>query len=123
MANRAFVIAVVVLWLGSMSWLVVNRIMPSFIEGNPPRVSAFKTGKVVAWQVYWDKQPVGWAGSVRLDGDSGTTELHNRVVMEDLPLMDLAPFWMRKVIGDLGGNVFRCSDTYRTRLARQFFGI
>jgi len=102
MANRIFVSAVVALWLGSMSWLVVDRILPSFYSGHPPRVTAYNTGEVVAWRVKWDKVPVGWAGSVRLEGDMGTTELHNRVMMEELPLMDLAPFWMRKVMGNVG---------------------
>ncbi len=102
MVNRVFVSAVVALWLGSMTWLVVDRILPSLFSGNPPRVSAYNTGEVVAWRVLWDKTPVGWAGSVRLEGDGGTTELHNRVVMERLPLMELAPFWMRQVMGSVG---------------------
>ncbi|NOY43599.1 MAG: hypothetical protein GXP26_17400 [Planctomycetes bacterium] len=102
MINRVFVSAVVALWLGSMTWLVVDRILPSLFSGNPPRVSAYNTGEVVAWRVHWDKKPVGWAGSVRLEGEGGTTELHNRVVMENLPLMELAPFWMRQVMGSVG---------------------
>ena len=106
MANRVFILAVLVLWLGSMTWLVVERILPSLLSGNPPRISAYDTGEVVAWRVAWDKRPVGWAGSVRLSGDSGTTELHNRVLMKKLPLMDLAPFWMRKVMGDIGELTF-----------------
>ena len=36
MANRAFVFGVVVLWLGSMGWLLVDKILPSFSGGEPP---------------------------------------------------------------------------------------
>ncbi len=106
MANRIFVFAVVVLWLSSMSWLVVERILPSFYAGEPPLEQAFETGKAVAWQVQWQGKPVGRAASVRLSGAGGTTDLFNRVVLTDMPLMDLAPTWMRTAIGPLGEITF-----------------
>ncbi len=106
MANRIFVLAVVVLWLSSMSWLVIERILPSFYAGEPPMEQAYETGKAVAWQVQWKGEPVGQAASVRLSGVGGTTDLYNRVLLTDIPLMELAPAWMRTVIGDLGGITF-----------------
>lgn len=106
MANRIFVFAVVVLWLSSMSWLVIERILPSFYTGEPPIEQAYETGKAVAWQVEWQGKPVGQAASVRLSGVGGTTDLFNRVLLTDIPLMDLAPTWMRTAIGDLGNIDF-----------------
>ncbi len=106
MANRFFVSSIVVLWLGSMTWLVVDRILPSLYSGHPPRVSAYEPGEVVAWRVYWESRQVGWAGSVRLEGDSGTTELHNRVILKKLPMMQLAPFWVRHAMGSIGEMSF-----------------
>lgn len=106
MANRIFVLAVVVLWLSSMTWLVTERILPSFIEGEPPIAEAYETGQAVAWAVEWEGRPVGYAASVRLSGVGGATDLHNRVLLEDIPLMDLAPTWMRSTIGDLGDITF-----------------
>lgn len=106
MANRIFVLAVVVLWLCSMSWLVTERILPSFIEGEPPIAEAYETGQAVAWRVEWGGKPVGHAASVRLSGVGGATDLHNRVVLTDIPLMELAPTWMRSAIGDLGDITF-----------------
>jgi len=106
MANRIFVFAVVVLWLGSMSWLFVERILPSFYAGEPPIEQAYETGKAVAWQVEWKGKPVGQAASVRLSGVGGTTDLYNRVLLTDIPLMELAPTWMRTAIGELGDITF-----------------
>ena len=106
MANRVFVFAVVVLWLSSMSWLVIERILPSFYAGEPPIEQAYETGQAVAWQVNWEGQDVGQAASVRLSGVAGTTELYNRVLLTDIPLMELAPVWMRNAIGDLGDITF-----------------
>ncbi|MCH7751436.1 MAG: hypothetical protein IH898_04705, partial [Planctomycetes bacterium] len=106
MANRIFVLAVVVLWLSSMSWLVIERILPSFYAGEPPIEQAYETGKAVAWQVQWKGKPVGRSASVRLSGVGGTTDLVNRVLLTDIPLMELAPTWMRTVIGDLGNITF-----------------
>jgi len=106
MANRVFVFAVIVLWLGSMSWLVVDRILPSFYDGQPPVAEGFETAKAVAWRVEWAGLPVGWAASVRLAGVAGTTDLHNRIVLKDIPLMDLAPTWMRAAVGQLGNMTF-----------------
>lgn len=106
MANRIFVLAVVVLWLSSMTWLVSERILPSFFDGEPPLAEAYETGQAVAWGVEWQGRPVGYAASVRLSGVGGSTDLHNRVVLQDIPLMDLAPAWMRSAIGDLGDITF-----------------
>ena len=106
MANRIFVLAVVVLWLSSMSWLVVERILPSFYAGEPPIEQAYETGEAVAWQVEWRGEPVGQAASVRLSGVGGSTDLYNRVLLTEIPLMELAPTWMRTAIGDLGDITF-----------------
>ena len=36
MGNRIFVGVVVLLWMGTMSWLMVARILPPFFNGEPP---------------------------------------------------------------------------------------
>ncbi|MEM9352477.1 MAG: hypothetical protein AAGA92_05650 [Planctomycetota bacterium] len=102
MANRMFVAAVFSLWLGSMSWLFVDRVLPSFYEGEPPTALAHEPGKAVGWLVQWKGRDVGQAVSIRADGVGGTSEIHNRVHLNDIPLMDLAPAWMRHAVGDFG---------------------
>jgi hypothetical protein len=102
MANRIFVCAVVVLWLGSMSWLMVDKVLPSFHDGEPPVASGFETDKYVAWKVSWSGRHVGHAASIRQQSVLNTTNLDNRVVLEDVPLLDLVPALMRHVVGDIG---------------------
>jgi hypothetical protein len=106
MANRIFVLAVIGLWLGSMSWLIVERILPSFYAGEPPIEQAYETGEAVAWQVEWRGRPVGQAASVRLPGVAGSTDLYNRVLLTEFPLAELAPAWWRAMINDLGDITF-----------------
>jgi hypothetical protein len=111
MANRAFVFAVVVLWLGSMSWLMIDKILPSLHEGEPPLAAGFEPGVPVAWKVSWGDRAVGYAASMRTPGVLGTTNLENRVILEDVPLLDLVPALMRRVVGDIGSMKFDAKTT------------
>jgi hypothetical protein len=106
MGNRLFISAVLLLWFSSMTWLVVDKILPSFFGGKPPATSGLETGKTVAWRVKWAGRPVGWAASLRMQGTSNTTELRNRVLLKDVPLLDLAPTWMRTIVGSFGNMKF-----------------
>ncbi len=112
MGNRLFAAGVFVLWLGSMSWLMVDKLLPSFYDGEPPIAAGFETNVPVAWRVSWSGRPVGYAASIRRQGASGTTNLENRVKLDDVPLMDLLPPLMRQVVGDIG----RMKLDARTRL-------
>lgn len=106
MANRVFVFAVVVLWLGSMSWLLVDKILPSIKDGEPPIAAGYEPNVPVAWKVTWGDRQVGYAASMRTPGVLGTTNLENRVVLEDVPLLDLVPALMRRVVGEIGSMKF-----------------
>lgn len=106
MANKIFVGAVVALWLGSMSWLLVDKVLPSFHDGEPPMAAGFETGVPVAWQVAWGDRSVGYAATVRSDGVLNTTNVDSRVVLREVPLLDLVPTLMRQVVGDIGKMTF-----------------
>jgi hypothetical protein len=106
MANRIFVSAVVVLWLCSMTWLFTDRILPTFQGGQPPSFETFKNGQAVAWEVEWGGENVGSAASVRAPGAGGSVELHNRIALENMPIIDLAPAWMRMAVPSLGDMSF-----------------
>jgi hypothetical protein len=106
MGNRIFVGSVVVLWLGSMSWLVVSKVLPSLHEGEAPLAAGFDNGVPVAWRVYWGDRAVGNAASLRLPGVMGTTNILNHVVLDDVPLLDLVPAIMRRVVGNIGNMKF-----------------
>jgi hypothetical protein len=111
MANRIFVCAVILLWIGSMSWLLVDKILPSFHEGEPPIAAGYEPGVPIAWKVLWGDREVGYAASKRTPGVLGTTNLENRVVLEDVPLLDLVPALMRRVVGDIGSMKFDAKTT------------
>jgi hypothetical protein len=102
MANRIFVAAVISLWLGSMSWLMIDKVLPSYYDGEPPAAAGFEINVPVAWKVFWSDREVGSAASIRTQGISNTTNLLNRVKLEEVPLLDLVPALMRQVVGDLG---------------------
>jgi hypothetical protein len=102
MANRIFVGAVLALWLGSMSWLVVGKVLPTLYDGEPPVAAGFEPSIPIAWQVSWSGRPVGHAASIRTTGAGNTTNLDSRIVLDDVPLLDLVPPLMRQVVGDIG---------------------
>lgn len=106
MANRIFVSAVVILWVCSMTWLFTDRILPTFQGGQPPPLETIKTGQAVAWDVEWGGEKVGRAASVRVPGAGGSVELHNRISLENMPIIDLAPAWMRMAVPSLGDMSF-----------------
>jgi hypothetical protein len=106
MANRIFVLAVVVLWLSSMTWLFTDRILPTFQGGQPPAIETFQNGEAIAWGVEWGGEEVGRAASVRVPGAGGSVELHNRISLDDMPIIDLAPAWMRMAVPSLGDMSF-----------------
>lgn len=107
MANRIFVSAVVVLWLCSMTWLFTDRILPTFQGGQPPSFETLENGHAIAWSVEWGGEEVGKAASVRVPGVGGTVELHNRITLENMPILDLAPAWMRMAVPSLGDMSFQ----------------
>lgn len=106
MANRVFVCAVIALWLGSMSWLLVDKVLPSFHEGEPPIAAGYEPNVPVAWRVWWSDRIVGNAVSVRTPGVLNTTNVESRVRLQDVPLLDLVPPLMRHVVGDIGSMKF-----------------
>lgn len=109
MAHRLFVVAVVVLWAGSMSWLLIDKVLPSWYDAQPPIPAGYKPGIPIAWKVSWSGRAVGHAASLRTPGAQGTTNLDSRVVLRDVPVLDLAPPWMRSVVGDIGRLRFEAS--------------
>ena len=106
MANKIFVASIIGLWLTSMTWLVSERILPSFGGGDPPFAEDNETGKAVAWRVECGGKNVGEAASVRLAGAAGTIDVHNRLRLKNFPLMELAPTWMRLAVGEIGDMTF-----------------
>jgi hypothetical protein len=118
MGNRIFVGVVVLLWTGTMSWLMVARILPPFFQGEPPGHGVAMAEEPVCWQIEYRGRPVGYAVSQAIAGDLGTTEIHSRVLLEDISIRELAPQWMGSLVRGLG----RISLDTRTSLVLDSLG-
>lgn len=101
MGSRAFQIAIVLFWMVSMTWLVIAKLLPPLLVGEPPtyRSTMPPADEVIAWHIYWndDKKPLGWAATKAIEAEGGMNEIRNRVVLEELPLGELLPEWIGRI--------------------------
>ena len=102
MGNRIFVGVVVVLWAGTMSWLMVERILPPFFHGDPPTHGTLVRGEPNCWEIAYGGKTVGHAVSQAVPGALGTTEIHSRVLLRGIDIKELAPQWMGSLVRSLG---------------------
>ncbi|MEX2114624.1 MAG: hypothetical protein WD845_15630 [Pirellulales bacterium] len=110
MGNHPFNVIVVLFWLATMTWLVVAKVLPPLRVGEPPSYQAIldesQRQPTACWSIHVDGQPIGWAASKLVRRKDRITELHSRVYLARLPLDELAPGWLAKVLkpvlGDLG---------------------
>jgi hypothetical protein len=116
--NRIFVAVVLLLWASTMSWLVVEKILPPFFSGEPPAHGVVEDKLPVCWQIECGGRHVGYAVRQAVPGAQSTTEIHSRVLLEDIPLKKMAPQWMSSIVDDLG--LIRLDS--RTRLVLDSFG-
>lgn len=102
MGNRIFVGVVVMLWMATMSWLMVARILPPFFNGEPPGHGVITNDEPVCWDIEHDDDVVGHAVSKAVPGAAGTTEIHSRVQLDGLEIRKLAPQWMSTIVRGIG---------------------
>ena len=108
MSSRWFNVLLGAFWLATMSWLVVAKVLPPLLRGDPPNYQTIlpqageKPPAPVAWRMYWGERPVGRAESTverRLDG---MTDLVTHVEIAGLPLTEVAPTWLAPLLRQLG---------------------
>src|SRR3712207_4274450 len=102
MGNRIFVGVVMLLWAGTMSWLMVARILPPFFHGEPPTHGMLVRREPVCWEIQYDGRVIGQAVSQAVPGTLGTTEIHSRVLLDRIDIGRLAPQWMSSLVRGLG---------------------
>jgi hypothetical protein len=102
MGNRIFVGVVMMLWLGTMSWLMVARILPPFFQGEPPTTGNRISEEPTCWEIQYNDKRVGHAVSQAVPGALNTTEIHSRVILENIEVKELAPQWMGSLVRVLG---------------------
>ncbi len=118
MGNRIFVAVVLLLWASTMSWLVVEKILPPFFSGEPPTHGILEHEQPVCWAIECNGEHVGYAVRQAVPGAQSTTEIHSRVLLENIPLREMAPQWMSSIVADLGLILL---DS-RTRMVLDSFG-
>jgi len=98
--NRTFVAVVIVFWLSTMTWLVVEKVLPPLLIGDPPthRAVAPEPEQVVAWTMSWRGQEIGSAATKLVEATNGAKELYSRVKLDRLPLRDVLPSWLQPLL-------------------------
>jgi hypothetical protein len=100
--NRLFVAIVVVLWLITMSWLVVVKILPPLDQGLPPSYRGLRAGTESCWKIYWNERSLGWAVNRVDEASHGTKEIYSRLLLDRVPLADLAPSLIASLVENVG---------------------
>ncbi len=99
MYNRWFSVAVILLWLSTMSWLVITKVVPPLLIGDPPSyrtiLDARRGGPPVGWSMDINGKEMGWALCEITALPQGLTEVHSQVHFDELPLEQMAPDWLR----------------------------
>jgi hypothetical protein len=103
MTSRWYNILVALFWLATMTWLTVEKIIPPLLRGDPPDYGNLvaldePAPAPVAWRMFWDDRPIGEAVGQTRRGDDGMSEITSRVRLDNLPLAQLAPFWVTPVL-------------------------
>jgi hypothetical protein len=96
-------IAVVLLWLATMSWLIVVKVLPPLWIGEPPSyqtiLEAQREEPPVGWRILWNGRPVGWAVSRTETLPDELAEVRSRVRFQGVSFDDLVPGWVRSLTG------------------------
>lgn len=118
MGNRIFTVVVFALWAVTMSWLVVAHVLPPFFQGEPPSIGSLTDKSIVCWQIKCLNEEVGWAVSQSAQESPDTTDLHSRIVLDNIPLREMAPRWMSAIVDHLG----KIKLDMRNRISLDSFG-
>jgi hypothetical protein len=110
MQSRLFALLVALLWLCTMGWLVSKKVLPSLLSGSPPGYESTlppedKRDEPESWRVWWNGAPVGLSTSHVTKGPSGTTKIASKLEVHDLPLSEVLPGGVARLLGSLTRNL------------------
>lgn len=91
---------VVLFWLATSGWLLVEKILPTLAPGTPPGQQSLYTsqGKPVAWTVFWNDQPLGWSLSQSRRESDGGMEVESTLHFDRLPMDEILPSWTKFIL-------------------------
>ncbi len=110
MGSRWYILMVTTLWLASMAWLLLTKVVPPLRTGEPPEFEATlpreAQDETVAWRLFWNDQRVGTAIHHQETAE-GATKLHSRVQLADFPYQKLLPAWIRQrtLVDEMGNTL------------------
>jgi hypothetical protein len=126
MNNRWFNTAVVVFWLATMSWLVKEKVLPSFVIGEPPSylevIEAQNREPAVGWEIFLDGRRIGWALTETKRLPTRLTEIHGRAHFDVLPVQAVMPAWLQPFSRLLGKSPPELKMDGRSELSIDTFG-
>lgn len=98
MYGRLYWTGVIGLWLASMSWLVVHKVLPPLQFGDPPSYGSVlrseEAARPVGWKMLFNDRPLGWAITSVEKTPEGGASLHSHVRFNRLPLGEMGPSWL-----------------------------
>ena len=91
MLNRGFSVTIVLFWLSTMTWLVLFKVLPPLMVGEPPNyVSVLAEMDQHAqapskWRILLDGESIGSAETWMEPQDEGISHIHSRVKLRSPP--------------------------------------
>jgi hypothetical protein len=94
MSNRWYPLAVLACWAAAMTWLVVEKVLPTLREGDRPDYDAVLPAEAEAprpqrWEIYYRDRPIGTATSLSIRNDDNSGRLESEVKFSRLPLSEI----------------------------------
>ena len=103
MSSRWFNFSVFALWMTTMSWLVVTKIMPSLVVGDPPdrvaTLAAQAREELVGYEVRWEDEQIGRALICADQMASGATLVDGQIHFDRLPIRRMVPGVLLELFG------------------------
>lgn len=110
MTNRLYNVVVFLFWLTMTGWLLVEKVLPSLLVGEPPDAQqmlaeAAELNQPVVWEVYVGPELVGWAASQATRAPESGGTVQTQVYLQRLPLDAALPATVRAMLNafDSGG--------------------
>jgi hypothetical protein len=109
MLERPFFTPVVVgFWCVTVGWLMLAKVLPAWRPGSPPGYqSHYATDNQlvpVAWTVFCNERPVGWAVTRTSPSPSQGLLVDSHLHFNEVPWQDMLPSWatllVQRVIGE-----------------------
>ncbi len=102
MFNRWLNIAIFACWATSVGWLVIQKILPTLLVGEPPSFRTIienQSEAPVGWRVLLNERRVGWAAAQTLEHEKGVHELRTRIHLAELDFAEFVPPLIASLLG------------------------